>query len=97
MIANVIILNIFFVGSQCSTKSNEKGICVHIRNCPSIFDLFQRGKIKENRPKICSNTERSVCCPIEEVPQIYLNLEVTTRAAKMIGTKRISEMSIRNN
>lgn len=80
------------LGTRCRLKNGSTGICVKIAECQSIQDQINSGTIKLNPPTICSQTQRTVCCPIQAT---VVKEAIATPSTTQAPT-RISERSNSN-
>jgi len=50
------------IGSECSLKTNEKGVCVNYKNCKSLIDKLKNHEIEFKDVVMC-DAFGIVCCP----------------------------------
>lgn len=66
--------------ARCRLRDGT-GLCALVEECQPILDLISRGAHRTSPPLICSQTEKTVCCPesglIRKKGETY-NLELTT-------------------
>lgn len=52
------------LNSRCTMNDRTTiGVCLKVVDCPSVLRHLNAGTIRANPPSICSNIERTVCCP----------------------------------
>lgn len=77
------------LGQRCRFKDNSLGICLKINDCKPVMDIVRTKQIRSNPPTVCSQTERTVCCPISLSTSTSTTTSTTTTELPM----RISEKS----
>lgn len=76
------------LGQRCRLKDNILGICLKISDCKPVMDVVRSGQIRSNPPTVCSQTQRTVCCPVD-----VLKTSTTTSTTTTERPQRISEKS----
>jgi hypothetical protein len=95
------------VGTRCLLQDYSRGVCKNIRSCAVVMEQIKSGS--QIALSICSQAERTVCCPFESpvrvVPPADAEPQRTTAAVAVGITpldltvkskKRISEKSEKN-
>ncbi|XP_070509411.1 venom protease-like [Chironomus tepperi] len=72
------------VGDSCTLKSGASGTCQEWKECSIIRDLWKRRAISRAHVTICSQPQRTVCCPFsldDETTTERTTTTTTTQAA----------------
>ena len=78
------------LGQRCRLKDNTLGICLKINDCKPVMDVVRAGQIRSNPPTVCSQTARTVCCPVDASKTSTTTSTTTTTTER---PQRISEKS----
>lgn len=79
-------------GARCVLRDGTTlGTCVKTFNCAFIVHQIHSGAIRLNPPTICSQSERTVCCPFAPIRAPIIDNELNTTI--LSPPQRISERS----
>ncbi|KAL7042207.1 hypothetical protein ACKWTF_001067 [Chironomus riparius] len=79
------------LGQRCRQKDNTLGICLKINDCKPVMDIIRSGQIRSNPPTVCSQTARTVCCPVAVPTTITSTSSTTTNHPMRISEKKCRE------
>jgi hypothetical protein len=90
------------VGTRCLLSDSSSGLCVNVRNCSVVMEQIKSGS--EIALSMCSQAERTVCCPFESPVGIDAAVAADVKIARLVtpleltvkSKKRISEQSEKN-
>jgi hypothetical protein len=73
------------LGTRCLLRDNSTGICAQITNCEYVMEQVRLKTVKLDPPLVCSQSDRSVCCPIQS--RIKVTTSTTTARPMRISEK----------
>ena len=74
------------LGQRCRLKDTI-GICLKINDCKPVMETVRAGQIRSNPPIVCSQTERTVCCPVAAPTTSSSTSTTTTERPQRISEK----------
>lgn len=56
--------------SRCIASQDVKGMCVSLDECKIVKEQVRTNTIRSNPPKVCSQIDKTLCCPVTGLENI---------------------------